>query len=263
MKTTGTWNILSASRVFLLFVPVLASAQWFKIPTPGIPRKADGKADLSAPAPRREDGKPDLSGIWMADGRPLQDMAWDKKPVPFLPQTEATFKLHQQGVGAKDDPAARCIPSMPKLNVIPYPFKIVDIAATPGGGIPMMLMLYEGFTTYRQIFTDGRALPKDPQPAFLGYSVGHWEGDEMVVDTIGINDTTWLDNAGRTHSDQMHLTERFRRKDFGHLEMELTIDDPKAYSKPWKVLETANLLPDTELLEYVCDENNRALEHLK
>jgi hypothetical protein len=256
MKITGTWNILSASRILLFLLPVLAQAQWFKITTPGIPRTADGKPNLSAPAPRRADGKPDLSGIWMAAGAPLQDLAWDKKVIPIRPEAEAIFKLHQQGIGAKDDPAARCIPTMPKLNVLPYPFKLVDV---PG----MLLMLHEGFTTYRQIFTDGRALPKDPQPTFLGYSVGHWEGDDLVVETNGISHETFLDNAGRPHTDDMRLTERFRRKDFGHLEMELTFDDPKFYSKPWTVLETARLLPDTELLEYICDENNRSLEHLK
>ncbi len=249
------WNIWSASRLLLL-LPLAGSAQWFKVPTPGIPRTADGKANLNAPAPKRPDGKPDLSGIWMADGKPLQDLAWDKKEVPIRPEAKAIFEKHQQGIGAKDDPAARCIPSMPKLNVIPYPFKIVDLP-------DMMLMLFEGFTTYRQIFTDGRELPKDPQPAYLGYSVGHWEGDEFVAQTNGIHRDTFLDNAGRPHTDQMILTERFRRKDFGHLEIELTFDDPQYYSKPWKVLETAVLLPDTELLEYVCDENNRALEHLK
>jgi len=144
---------------------------------------------------------------------------------------------------------------MPKLLVLPYPYKIVQ---TPG----MMLMLYEGFTTYRQIFTDGRALPKDPQPSWLGYSIGKWDGDTFVVDTIGVNERTWLDNAGRPHSDAMHLTERYHRRDFAHLDMQLTIDDPKAYTKPWTVSENAVLMPDTDLLEYVCSENNKDVGHL-
>jgi hypothetical protein len=144
---------------------------------------------------------------------------------------------------------------MPKLLVLPYPYKIFQV---PGA----TLMLYEGFTTFRQVFTDGRALPKDPQPSWLGYSVGKWDGDTFVVDTVGVNARTWLDNAGRPHSDAMHLTERYHRRDFGHLEMQLTIDDPGTYTKPWTVNENANLLPDTDLLEYVCTENNRDIEHL-
>ena len=242
----------------LLCVALLASAQWLKIPTPGIPRTPDGKPNLTAPAPRRADGKPDISGLWQGSGKHLQDIAADLKPgdVPYQPATEALFKQHQQGIGNINDPAAHCIPTLPKLNVLPYPFKIVE---QPG----MTLILYEGFTTFRQIFTDGRALPKDPQPAWLGYSVGRWDGDDFVIDTIGINPASWLDNAGRTHSDAMHLIERLHRIDFGHMEMRVTIDDPKAYTRPWTVVESARFVPDTEILEYICSENNKALEHLR
>ena len=123
-------------------------------------------------------------------------------------------------------------------------------------------MRYEEDTSFRQIFTDGRKQPDDPQPAWLGYSVGKWDGDTFVVDTIGVNENTWLDNAGRPHSDAMHLTERYHRTDFGHMDMQLTIDDPKAFTKPWTVSENARLMPDTDLLEYICSENNKDVEHL-
>jgi hypothetical protein len=230
------------------------SAQWFNYPSPKTPRTADGKPNLSAPVTKAADGHPDLSGVWRPDTRPLQVIA-PEASIPFQPWSRKLTEERADGSRGKDDPAAYCIPGMPKLVVLPYPYKIVQV---PG----MMLILYEGFTTYRQIFTDGRALPKDPQPSWLGYSVGKWEGDTFVVDTIGVNERTWLDNAGRPHSDRMHLTERYRRKDFGHLEMQLTIDDPKAYTKPWTVNENAALLPDSDLLEYICSENNKDLPHL-
>jgi len=243
--------------VSVLFAAVPAGAQWFKLPTPGIPRTADGRPNLAAPTPRGPDGKPILSGIWQMNGKYLQDIAADMKPgdVPYRPETEKLFNSRRNGAGGKNDPAARCIPGMPKLNALPYPFKILE---APG----VVIMLFEGFTTFRQIFTDGRELPKDPNPAWFGYSVGKWEGDDFVVNTIGINESTWLDNAGRPHSDALHLIERFRRHDFGHMDIELTIDDPKAYTKPWTVKEDLRLIPDTELLEYVCNENNKDYEHL-
>ena len=232
-------------------------AQWFKIQDPGIPRMADGRPNLSAPAPRGPDGKPILSGIWQMNGKYLQDIAADMKPgeVPYQPWAEQLFNSRRNGAGGRSDPAAKCIPGMPKLDALPYPFKILE---TPG----MTMMLFEGFTTFRQIFTDGRELPKDPNPAWFGYSVAKWEGDDWVVNTIGLREETWLDNAGRPHSDALHLIERFKRRDFGHMDIELTIDDPKAYTKSWTVKEDLRLIPDTELLEYVCNENNKDYEHL-
>jgi hypothetical protein len=250
-------RILLASLVLAVSASVPVNAQWFKLTTPGIPRTADGRPNLSAPAPRGPDGKPILSGIWQMNGKYLQDIASDMKPgeVPYRPWAEQLFNSRRDGNGGKNDPAAQCIPGMPKLDALPYPFKIIE---TPG----MVMMLFEGFTTFRQIFTDGRELPKDPQPAWFGYSVGKWEGDDWVVNTVGIRESTWLDNAGRPHSEALHLIERFRRRDFGHMDLELTIDDPKAYTKPWTVKEDLRLIPDTELLEYVCNENNKDYEHL-
>lgn len=243
-----------ARAILISILPGTLSAQWLHYPNPAIPRTADDKPDLSAAAPKAADGHPDLSGVWSPDSRPLQVIA-PAASIPFQPWSAALSQERANGARGKDDPAAYCVPGMPKLLVLPYPYKIVQ---TRG----IMLMLYEGFTIFRQVFTDGRALPKDPQQAWLGYSTGRWDGDTFVVDTIGVNQNTWLDNAGRPHSDAMHLTERYHRRDFGHLDMQLTIDDPKAFTKPWTVAENARLLPDTDLLEYICSENNKDVPHL-
>jgi hypothetical protein len=248
---------MKTARLVATFLTVITTplcAQWFNYPTPGIPRDARGKPNLSAPAPKSADGHSDISGVWSPNTAPLQVIA-PTAAIPFQPWSRALTEERADGARGKDDPAAYCIPGMPKLVVLPYPYKIVQ---APG----MMLILYEGFTTYRQIFTDGRPLPKDAEPTWLGYSTGKWEGDTFVVDTVNINERTWLDNAGRPHSNAMHLTERYHRRDFGHLEMQLTIDDPKAYTKPWTVSENAVLLPDTDLLEYICSEDNKDIPHL-
>jgi hypothetical protein len=248
---------MKTARLVATFLTVITTplcAQWFNYPTPGIPRDARGKPNLSAPAPKSADGHSDISGVWSPNTAPLQVIA-PTVAIPFQPWSRALTEERADGARGKDDPAAYCIPGMPKLVVLPYPYKIVQ---APG----MMLILYEGFTTYRQIFTDGRPLPKDAEPTWLGYSTGKWEGDSFVVDTVNINERTWLDNAGRPHSNAMRLTERYHRRDFGHLEMQLTIDDPKAYTKPWTVSENAVLLPDTDLLEYICSEDNKDIPHL-
>ena len=246
-------------RILLLglFVFNPISAQWLSVRTPNIPRLANGKVNLAAPTPKAADGHPDFSGLWEPETRLLQDIAADIGPnaVPFQPWAKAVFDSRRTGNHGKDDPAARCIQGMPKLNVLPYPYRIYQLPN-------VVLMLFEGFTTFRQLFLDGREFPKDMQPTWIGYSTGRWEGETLVVETRGINETTWLDNAGRPHSDALHLIERFRRPDFGHFEISLTIDDPKAYTKPWTVVEKATYLADTELLEYVCTENNKDYEHL-
>jgi hypothetical protein len=247
---------LAAALVAALCGP--ASGQWLNTPSPNVPRGADGKPNLSAPAPKTADGHPDLSGVWMPNTRGLQDLAAGMTPpdIPYQPWADQIVKDRANGARGKEDPAAHCVPGMPKLIVLPYPYKIFQTAGTT-------IILYEGFTTFRQIFTDGRALPKDPQPSWLGYSVGKWDGDTFVVDTVGINDRTWMDNAGRPHSDALHTIERYRRRDFGTLEVTLTIDDPKAYTRPWTVNHTpSRLVVDQDLLEYVCTENNKDVEHL-
>lgn len=232
-------------------------AQWLKLQVPGTPRNADGTPNLRAPAPRTADGKPDLSGVWHArDGRHIANLAAaDGITAPFQPWAAELYKERQANNGL-DRPSGQCLPkSVPDgMTLPPYPFKIVQT--------PMLtLMLYEIFVDYRQIHTDGRSLPTERNPAWFGYSVGRWEGDTFVVETVGINDRTWLDDSGYPHSDALKITERIRRADFGRMDIEFTFDDPKAYTKPWTVKVAFELMPDTELLEYVC-ENERDAPHL-
>ena len=136
----------------------------------------------------------------------------------------------------------------------PGPYKIVQTPA-------LVVMLYERETVFRQIHTDGRKLPSDPQPAWFGYSVGHWDGDTLVVDTAGFNDRGWLDARGHTHSDLLHLTERFHRVDFGHMAIQIMVDDPKTYARSFTVMVNQELLPGSDLIEYFCSENERDLRH--
>jgi hypothetical protein len=244
--------------VFLGIISVLtAAAQWPTVKTPGIPRLANGQPNLTAPTPKTADGKPDLSGIWEPNGiKYLINIAADLKPadVPFTPEAQSLYKMRVETMG-KDDPDARCLPSgMPRKDAITSPYKILQ---SPG----LLVFLYESRTTFRQVFLDGRALPKDVQPTWDGYSVGHWEGDTLVVETTGMNGLTWLDSNGHPLSDAMRLTEKFKRPDFGHMEIEITIDDPKNYTRPWTVKENPHLLADTELIEYICNENEKDLKH--
>jgi hypothetical protein len=229
------------------------SAQWLRIPTAGIPRTPDGKPNLVAPAPRGADGKVSIAGLWRPAARLIGDMRRGMKPgetVPFQPWAEALFKTRLAD-DAKDDPTANCIVGgVPRNDFVPYPFKIIE---NPG----LVVILYEAIHSYRQIFTDGRALPKDPNPAWLGYSVGRWEKDALVVESSGFNDNVWLDNAGIPATERLRVTERFVRRDFGHMDIEITIDDPKAYTRPWSVTEKLDFQADNELIEYICNENNR------
>jgi hypothetical protein len=236
---------------------VSAQGQWLKFPTPGVPRTADGKPNLSASAPKTPDGKPDLSGVWVTRAGYTGNVAKDLKPgeVSFQPWAEALYK-HRQGNESKEDPQAYCVLSgVPREHVVPYPFKILN-----SNGV--IVILYEALHSYRQIYMDGRTLPKDPNPAWMGYSVGHWEGDTLVVQSAGFVDNNWLDNSGHPGTEALRLTERFRRTDFGHIDLQMTIDDPKAYTKPWTVNLQFTAQPDTDLIEYVCDENEKDLKHL-
>jgi hypothetical protein len=250
---------MKAHRLLLVAVVLIASvpasAQWLNHPTGGIPRKADGTPDLSAPAPKTHEGKPDLSGLWMPNPGYIGNIARDVKEVPFQPWAEQLYKYRRE-TQSKDDPTGRCVVGgVPRSDAVPYPFKVLNV---PG----MTVILYEAVHSYRQIFTDGRDFPKDPNPAWFGYSVGKWEGNDLVVTTTGFNDNVWLDNFGHPATENLRVTERFRRKDFGHMDIEITIDDPKAYTKPWTITLPLTLQPDTELLEYMCTENNRDIEHL-
>ena len=230
--------------------------QWLHTPTPNVPRTPDGKPDLAAPPPKAADGHPLLSGVWAPNSRALQDLSVGvpNRDVPYQPWSAQVAKERANGARGKDDPAASCVPGMPKLIVLPYPYKIMQM---PG----VTVILYEGFTTFRQIFTDGRKLPADPSPAWQGYSVGRWEGDTLVIDTAGFNDRGWLDARGTGHSEDMRVEERFRRRDYGHLDLTITVTDPKIFTQPIRFSVVEELLPDTDVFEHYCLENERDDRH--
>ncbi len=231
-------------------------AQWIGYKTAGIPRTPDGKPNLTAPAPKTADGKPDLSGLWDADRSYLVNLGKDLKEVPMRPEALAIFNQRKDGGKAKEEPDANCLPQgVPKIDAAPVPWKLVQ-------GKGEVMILYEAFNLFREIFTDGRALPVDPNPTWLGYSVGHWEGDTLVVESRGFNGKAWIDQAGHPASESLHVTERFHRKDFGHMDITVTIDDPQMYTAPWTATEHPQLLADTELLEFNCNENERDVRHI-
>ncbi len=244
---------------WIILASILAAspaAQWLNYPTAGIPRTPDGKPDLSAPAPRTPAGKPRLAGLWKPAPGYVGDITrgLQSGEVPFQPWAEALFK-QRRATDSRDDPTANCIVGgVPRSDLVGYPFKILQV---PG----MVVILYEAVHAYRQIFTDGRELPKEARnPAWFGFSAGRWDGDVFVVETAGFKENVWLDNAGRPATGSLRVTERFRRKDFGHMDIEITIDDPKTYTKPWTVTQPLAYQPDDELLEYICNENNKYSE---
>ena len=246
MKTVVIATILSA-----LTMPL--AAQWLNHPTPGIPRTADGKPNLTAPAPRTADGKPDLSGIWQRISLKYErNVAADLKPGDIQPWAQALVLQRGEDL-QKDHMSVQCLPWGPSYSNSSRKAKIVQ---TPG----LILMLDEDLT-YRQIFMDGRALETNPNPSWMGYSVGHWEGDTLVVESFGFNDRTWLDRDGHAHTEALRMTERYRRRDFGHLEIEITLNDPAVYARPWTLALGAELTADTELLESVCNESKKSLDH--
>jgi len=260
-------NLLSGSLMLLAAGVVPLAAQWLHYPTPGVPRLSNGTVNVAAPTPKTADGKPDLSGIWEINEQQnaygaytshFMDLAVDLKPAeaPFQPWAKELSEQRRANEH-KDDPLAHCVPpGVPRIDTI-APFKIVQTG-------PLVVILYEttANSAFRQIFTDGRPLPKDPQPTWLGYSVGAWEGDVLKVDTIGFTDRGWIDTGvGHPQTEALHVVERFRRLDFGHMEIGFTIDDPKAYTKPWSGVLKVRLMPDTDLLEMTC-ENSRGLEHM-
>jgi hypothetical protein len=269
------------------------AAQWLKYPTAGVPRKADGKVDMSAPTPRMADGKPDFSGIWTT-GEPYdrrshglsspKDLAGPKDPnvaqtpadptaivgsrqmanlgidlpggLPYQPWLAPLVKERTDNL-AKDDPHIRCWPdNFLRAYGMPHLLKFVH---TPG----LLVMLNELNAGYRQVFTDARPLPKDPNPTLQGYSSGKWSGDSLVIDTIGVRDDTWIDWNGSVLTEAAKVREQMRRPDFGHLEIQVTVDDPKAYTKPWTVKLEQRIVVDTELIDEICVENEQSLKHMK
>jgi Domain of unknown function (DUF3471) len=246
MKSPGL-SSAAALAVLMVLLSTTAAAQWFKYPTPGTPRLPDGKPNMAAPTPRTADGKPDLSGVWRGAG-PLYrfNIAQDLKTEDVQPWAEALF-LKRVRDSRKDSPLSRCLPvSVPFHNF----FNLTRIVQTP----TLMLIMYESPNSpHRTVFTDGRDLPQDPNPTWLGYSVGRWDGDTLVVTTAGFNDKGWLDSAGHPQTESLRITERLRRRDFGHMDLEMTIDDPKVFTRPFTIKRERVLAPDTDLLEDVCE----------
>ena len=257
--------------MLLIALAAQINAQWMTYPTANVPRLPNGSPNLQALTPRTGDGKPDFSGIWepeknrpcppggcadMAVGQEFLDIGWSLKGgLPYLPWAAAAVKERSEHFG-KDDHQTHCLPSgVVKMHADALLRKVVQV---PG----LVLLLNERDTSYRQIFTDGRPLPVDPQPSWKGYSSGRWEGDTLVVETIGFRDGLWLDRNGSPMTDAARLTERFRRPNYGTLEIELTVDDPKAYKAPWTVKLKQSLTADTELLDYVCLENEKDIPNL-
>jgi hypothetical protein len=275
-------------RLLILFAILSTSvrAQWLNYHEPGTPRLRNGKANLTAPAPRTAGGKPDLSGVWMheltsvAEMRRLFgariddavkvdvpgmeigtqhkyafDILVDFKPgeSPLRPEAAELLKR-----AANRSPADVCMghPGIPLADLLSEPMKIIQSPR-------LTVVLYEVDNLRRQIYTDGRTLPKEfDLPAFAGYSAGHWERDVLVVETAGFNNKTPLDAMGHPHSDALRITERFRRRDFGHLDYEMTFDDPKMYTKPFTIKVPHDLLPDSDIFESFCDENEKDRAHL-
>jgi hypothetical protein len=242
-----------------------ASAQWISITLPRTPRTADGKPNLTAPAPRTADGKPDLSGIWRRVNPTKHDnedgnfnvLDWmpDGAQIRMKPEAEALYLRRRNVLKGGGRPSQECLPhAIPDSMLPPVMFKIVQIPDET-------IILFEEFNHFRQIFTDGRALPVEPQPAWWGYSIGRWDGNTFVVTTAGFNDRSWLDDTGHPHSEALKTTERFRRIDFGHMEMQVTVDDPQTYLAPFTATVRFDLQPDTELLENIC-ENEKDSEHI-
>jgi len=271
--------------VALVVVAILISgaasfAQWIKYPTPNVPRLADGQPNLTAPAPRTPDGKPDFSGMWLTDdavpcgptggGSAFLECGVElaisrygfniamgvKGGMPYKPETEAIVKK-RSAENSKDDPHARCMPdTFLRTYGLPHFGKYIQV---PG----LLVMLNEDNAAYRQIFTDNRPFPHDPTPGWNGYSSAKWEGDTLVVNSIGFRDDLWLDMAGNFITDQARITERIRRPDYGHLIIDVRVDDPKAYTRPWEITLKQRIVVDTELVDEFCVENEKSWQRMQ
>jgi len=268
--------------MFLASVSPALFAQWPAYPTAGVPKTADGRPDLTGRTPKTLDGHPDLSGIWRfvdsPDARPGPSLPpgvgspgigspvrglyqfFDigstlKDGLPFQPWAQ---ELRRQRVAQdnKDNPDAHCLPiGLMQLHTHPQPRKIIQ---SPG----VIVILYEANAGIRQIFTDGRPLPDNAEPWWYGYSIGKWDGETLVVESNGFRDDVWLDVEGSPLTESGKITERFRRINYGNIEIEVTVDDPKAYTKPWTVQVHHQIMLNTDLIEFVCQENEKDVPHM-
>ena len=268
-----------ASAILVLLAGASVGAQWLKYPTPNVPRTADGRPNLDAPAPRLADGKPDFSGIWQLvprqcappeSPRPGLPLCGDDYPpgpeflnlgsslkegLPYQPWARKLVAERTEQLG-RDDPVGFCKPGGAVRFLTYPPFRKF---LQPAG---LFLILSERDVSYRQVFLDGRPLPEDPTPTPNGYSIGRWDGDTLVVQTVGFRDGTWLDRNGSPMTEAAKMTERFRRVNYGRVDVELTIDDPKAYTRPFTVTLRQRIVLDTELLDYYCNDNERDAAHM-
>jgi hypothetical protein len=284
--------------VFAILCSLLLStsllAQWIKYPTAGVPRKPDGSVNMTAPAPRLADGKPDFSGIWMTGdpNRPASAVALTSPTIPAAPAAtniddkpgdpkdiRSSRQMSNIGVDlpgglpyqpwlvpivkqrtanlAIDDPHIKCLPdNFLRAYGLPHLLKFVH---TPG----LLVVLNEMNAGYRQVFTDARPFPEDPTPSWQGYSSAKWSGDTLIIDTIGLRDDTWIDWNGSVVTESAKVREQIRRPDFGHLEIQVTVDDPKAYTRPWTVNLKQRIVVDTDLIDEICLENEKFLPRLK
>lgn len=255
-------SIPLALAVCLGMLATPSFGQWPSYPAPGIPRLPDGKPNLAVPAPRTADGKPDLSGMWQVESSVVVNslalnVAQDLGPEDVQPWAQSIYQQRLVDLG-KDSPMARCLPrGLPALNS--FPAVLTRIVQAPG--LIVILYLTEPNDMFRTIFMDGRRLPEAPDPTWLGYSIGRWEGDTLVVDTTGFNDRAWLDFSGHPQTESLRMTERFRRRDFGHIDYEMTLDDPKVFMRPIPLRMNKVLAPDVATSETIC-ENERDVPHL-
>ena len=267
---TGAFVILATGCV-----STSLAAQWIQYPTAGVPRKADGSVNMAAPTPRLADGMPDFSGIWMTaepnrpvdddepgdpenitSSRQMSDIGVDLPGgLPYQPWLVPIVE-ERTANQAIDDPHIRCLPdNFIRAYGLPHLLKFVH---TPG----LLVVLNEMNAGYRQVFTDARPLPEDPNPSWQGYSSAHWSGDTLVVDTIGLRDDTWIDWNGSVLTEAATVREEIRRPDFGHLEIRVTVDDPVAYTEPWTITLRQRIVVDTELIDEICLENEKFAEEL-
>jgi len=260
-------------RILLALPVVLAlpvAAQWINYPSKGVPRTAGGKPNLSAPAPRTAAGKPDFSGMWLpANPLPCDGFNRVCTDLPISPQFANMGAGLQDGLPYQqwvrdliknrlpaDDPYTRCIsPGGPRMHLLPTTKKVVQTAQ-------LLIFLDEFNAGYRQIFLDNRPLPEDPQPTWNGYSSAHWEGDTLVAQSNGFRDDQWLDATGSRMTSAARVIEKFRRPNFGNLDIEVTVDDPKAYTKPWTITIHQTVVVDTEMLDSICAEDEKDVQHI-
>jgi hypothetical protein len=263
------------TAVMIALAATSAAAQWIGYPTDGVPRRADGSVDMNAPAPRLANGKPDLSGVWISENTPegeetptgvftlpssryMQNMGIDM-PDGQLPYQDWQLPIVAERTAnlAIDDPHIRCLPdNFLRAYGLPHMLKFVQKP-------DILIVLNEMNAGYRQIFTDARELPEDPSPSWQGYSAGTWEGDTLVIETIGVRDDTWIDWNGSVITEAARVREEFSRPDYGHMRIRVTVDDPRAYTEPWSVTLTQRIVVDGELIDEVCLENEQFVQRMK